>query len=406
MANTSSRYNIDNIDLDDSPIKSTPYHFQAGSIIDATTFERVVNQVMNKETQKEHPDYDNDDNNDLITNTNLFNETQFDEELERDLQHLSQVIQISQPINDNLASDMIHQLNEVPRTTTLSSSASTSMVSTRAVTIRAQTEQRQQQNKEIARQAFILAETNVYQAMDYIMQVMPEKFLPHSSWYLSTFNYIHGRRQQHLHETGPIIKENIWPDSFPQCTPQLKEVVNRWIRHHFSRTKQAKCLILIGPTDTGKTTFALSLPGHVNHFKGKWNLKSWHDYARYSVYDGIRWDDFSKLNYPNKEDLLTQNGKINAGAKYRRPIEINVRQPAIVLLNPEDAGSLTREPRTIKEQQLAQYWKERATVYIMGPNEYFYQNQSSSNSSIESNEPRLGDPDEFETMRRRWEAKQ
>jgi len=91
----------------------------------------------------------------------------------------------------------------------------------------------------------------------------------------------------------------------------IGEAIDRWIRHHFIRAKQAKCLILIGPTGTGKTSFALSLPGRVNYFKGRWNLDKWSDYARYSVYDDIPWDDFSKLNYPNKKGLLTQNGKIN-----------------------------------------------------------------------------------------------
>jgi hypothetical protein len=91
----------------------------------------------------------------------------------------------------------------------------------------------------------------------------------------------------------------------------LGEAISRWIRHHFSRTKRAKCLILIGPTGTGKTSFALSLPGRVNYFKERWNLDKWNDYARYSVYDDIPWDEFTKLNYPNKKGLLTQNGKMN-----------------------------------------------------------------------------------------------
>ncbi|CAF4388000.1 unnamed protein product, partial [Adineta steineri] len=51
--NPPRRYNLDNIDLDDSPIKTIPYRFQAGSIIDPMTFQRVLNEVMNKETQKE-----------------------------------------------------------------------------------------------------------------------------------------------------------------------------------------------------------------------------------------------------------------------------------------------------------------------------------------------------------------
>ena len=88
----------------------------------------------------------------------------------------------------------------------------------------------------------------------------------------------------------------------------LGAVVEQWIRHHFYRVKRAKCLILIGPTGTGKTSFALSLPGQVNYFQGRWNLDNWNDYARYSVYDDIPWDDFEKWNYPLKKGLLTQNG--------------------------------------------------------------------------------------------------
>lgn len=86
--------------------------------------------------------------------------------------------------------------------------------------------------------------------------------------------------------------------------------MNQWIQHHFCRAKHAKCLILIGPTDTGKTVFAHSLPGRPNHFQGRWNFDEWKDYARYSVYDDVPWDDFAKLNFPDKKYLLTQKGKI------------------------------------------------------------------------------------------------
>lgn len=136
-------------------------------------------------------------------------------------------------------------------------------------------------------------------------------------------------RAEHLsNRRGVIDKEFIWPDSFGSCTPKLRmyrnsiimimifllilgEVVERWFRHHFSRVRGAKCLIIIGPTGCGKTTFSLSLPNHVNYFKGRWRLDSWSDYARYSVYDDVPWDDFEKLNYPSKDLLLTQKGEIN-----------------------------------------------------------------------------------------------
>ena len=290
--------------------------------------------------------------------------------------------------------------------------------STSVTTVRAQIEARRQYEHENVVKALQLAETNVHQAMDLIRHALPTKFLAHSSWYLSTFNYVHLRAQEQADRTGQIDKEYVWPLSFPDCTDRLRQAMNRWIRHHFCRTKRAKCLILIGPTGTGKTSFALSLPGRVNYFKERWNLDQWSDYARYSVYDDIPWDDFAKLNYPNKKGLLTQNGRMNATDKYRGTREINVRQPAIVLLNPEDAGSLLAEPVTEQEKQTAMYWKERAFIYIMQEGEYFYkrpvvaqQQQTtadeplSGTSSMGTNEARLGELDEFDQMIHRYQQK-
>ena len=307
-----------------------------------------------------------------------------------------------------------------PSTESSSSSSSsisdvskTTSVQPKTTTVRAQNEARRQFEQETVNKALELAKTNVHQAMDLMRQALPSKFLSHSSWYLTTFNYIHLRQQEEIDRTGKIDKEYVWPLSFPQCTDRLRKAMNRWIRHHFSRTKRAKCLILIGPSGVGKTSFALSLPGRVNYFKERWNLDHWSDFARYSVYDDIPWDDFSKLNYPNKKGLLTQNGRMNATDKYRGTKEINVRQPAIVLLNPEDAGSLLTEPVTVQQQQTADYWKERAFIYIMSEGEYFYQRpiskqhqprttiealNLSGQSSMGNDEVRLGDIDEFDRM--------
>ena len=99
--------------------------------------------------------------------------------------------------------------------------------------------------------------------------------------------------------------------------------------------------------------------------------------------------------------------------------EINVQQPAIVLLNPEDAGSLLTEPSTLQEQQTAMYWKERAFIYVMEQDEYFYKRPQphhhqaattvdehlSGSSSMDSNDARLGELDEFDQMIRRYQQK-
>ena len=52
--------------------------------------------------------------------------------------------------------------------------------------------------------------------------------------------------------------------------------------------------------------------------------------------------------------------------KYRGVVQINVQQPAIVLLNPEDTGSLLETPMNEQQEQTAQYWRQRATSFVMG----------------------------------------
>ncbi|CAF1390193.1 unnamed protein product [Adineta steineri] len=288
-------------------------------------------------------------------------------------------------------------------------------------TVRGQADERRQQRTKIYKQAIKLAKINVDNAMDLIEKEMIEKFVERGSWYLTIFNYVHLRAQHEADRRGNIDKEYVWSKSFPNCTPKLREAMDQWIQHHFFRAKRAKCLILIGPSGTGKTSFALSLPGRINYFQERWNLDLWNNYARYSVYDDVPWDDFAKLNFPSKKNLLTQKcNKINATDKYRGTKEINVRQPAIVLLNAEDAGSLLQEPNTTEQQNMFEYWKKRAFIYIMDPDEYFYKRQrrrpnaittadgnqvSNSASSMSSNEERIGGQHEFDEMIQRYEEK-
>ncbi|CAF1108919.1 unnamed protein product [Rotaria magnacalcarata] len=277
------------------------------------------------------------------------------------------------------------------------------------ISVRSNAEQRRQRKIVTAERALLLAETDITKAMDLIRQAMPMEFMAHSSWYFSTFNYIRLQSQRKNFENmTSITKQYVWPLSFPNVSIDLATAMNRWIRHHFSRKSRAKCLILIGPTGIGKTSFALSLPGLVNYFKGRWNLDNWNSMARYSVYDDIGWDNFEKMNYPSKKDLLTQNGLTGATDKYRHSTMINVVQPAIVLLNPgKDEGSLTAKAMTKEAQEEADYWKKRAFIYRMKPGEYFYrrtqQNDAgSSNSSLGSNEERIGNPNEFIDAERCW----
>ena len=62
--------------------------------------------------------------------------------------------------------------------------------------------------------------------------------------------------------------------------------------------------------NSGKTAFALSLPGPVNHLSGHWSMKDWKDDARYMVIDDVPWNKFKHYNYPQKKTLLTCNEQI------------------------------------------------------------------------------------------------
>ena len=51
---------------------------------------------------------------------------------------------------------------------------------------------------------------------------------------------------------------------------------------------------------------------------------------------------------------------------YKKHNQINVKQPAIVLLNPgRSDGSLAAAPTSEFEQDNADYWKQRAVIYRM-----------------------------------------
>ncbi|CAF4445240.1 unnamed protein product, partial [Rotaria sp. Silwood2] len=67
----------------------------------------------------------------------------------------------------------------------------------------------------------------------------------------------------------------MWLKYIDQNFDESSRVVNRWVKHELRRTSGAKCLILIGPSGTGKTSFAKSLPGYYNYFDGQWQLDIW-----------------------------------------------------------------------------------------------------------------------------------
>ncbi len=57
----------------------------------------------------------------------------------------------------------------------------------------------------------------------------------------------------------------------------------------------------------GKITFAESLYGVANYYRGCWSADHWNNEVDYMIFDDIPWDEFEnpRYGYPNKRDLLT-----------------------------------------------------------------------------------------------------
>ncbi|CAF4786174.1 unnamed protein product [Rotaria sp. Silwood1] len=272
------------------------------------------------------------------------------------------------------SSHMASSISDNPTTITINHPTTTTITTTTTTTVRAQAEERRKQKEFIAKQAIELAKSSVNDALIYMRDnANATEFIRYATWYKNTFTLIYSLELFEKNKMKRSLKAICtWSKSFPHCTSALRtytfcEVVNRWIREEFHRTSRAKCLILIGPKGTGKTTFAKSLSRQYNYFNGKWESDNWDDSASYLIFDDIPWDQFEELGFPVKKSLFTQNGITFTTDTDGEIAEIYVAQPAIILLEPGQAeGALGRQPVTFDEQSEAAFWEERATIYRMG----------------------------------------
>ncbi|CAF2013050.1 unnamed protein product [Rotaria magnacalcarata] len=121
----------------------------------------------------------------------------------------------------------------------------------------------------------------------------------------------------------------------------------------------------------GYTGFALSLPGKPNHCRGYRSRDNWDDEADYIVLDDVPWNKIAKRGFLDKEDLITGQAELVAKEKYSKNKTIQTKKPAIVLLNPAAAKSFL-ELLEKKNDNNADFWRERSFVYVMGADEYFF----------------------------------
>lgn len=132
----------------------------------------------------------------------------------------------------------------------------------------------------------------------------------------------------------------------------LPRQITDWLKNEFTKKKRARCLILIGKTKLGKTSWARSLGPHV-FWNGMTAMSLWDNKAKYIVYDDVQWKYI-----PNKKQLLTQMGDTIVTDKYMHKVPIHNNKPAIVCLNLKHF----EEQYPVDEPE---YWDENATIVYL-----------------------------------------
>ncbi|CAF1495196.1 unnamed protein product [Adineta steineri] len=220
-----------------------------------------------------------------------------------------------------------------------------------------------------------LAKTTVDGAISQMFFYLPDLFRVRQEEFFVAFNDINHRAERDAYQVGHIRPRYTWPISFPTCTSNLRQFVNQWIEKELSNKIATKCLILIGPANTGKTTFARALPGFYNYYDDAWNPDTFNPYAHYTIYDNLPWDEFENIGYPDKKHLFLQGGRIHTINNRGKPTIVEVYQPAIVLLNPENQGSLediSSNADPIDHNNDNNFWNQHSCIYRMKDDESFH----------------------------------
>ncbi|CAF1348951.1 unnamed protein product [Adineta steineri] len=195
-----------------------------------------------------------------------------------------------------------------------------------------------------------LAKTSVEVAISQMFLYLPDLFRSCQEQFFAAFTDINHRAQRDTYQVGSIRPRYTWPISFPTCTSNLP--------------------------NTGKTTFARPLSSFYNYYYGdEWDPETLNPYAHYTIYDNILWDEFENIGYPNEKHLFLQAGRIHTITNRGKPAIVEVYQPAIEILKPENQGSLKDISCTIDQyddDNDNNFWNQHACIYRMKDDESFY----------------------------------
>lgn len=152
------------------------------------------------------------------------------------------------------------------------------------------------------------------------------------------------------------VPKPVWKPRFHVLPFNVPSGITNWVEEELPKQERALCLVLIGPTRFGKTSWARSLRATHNYFRGEFSLQDFNSKAELTIYDDCA--NMSSTKFPYRKQLLTQMGQATLTDKYMKKITIDVCMPTIVLCNEESDVPWC----TDSEHKEYKYWSQNVFI--------------------------------------------
>lgn len=182
-------------------------------------------------------------------------------------------------------------------------------------------------------------------ALEILKVGQPREFVVYNSAITQTFSKLHPK---------PLKPWQAPVDLSPWSLPAE---VQGWLAQEYTKKDRPKCLVLVGDSRTGKTTWARSVtPDHL-YMRGELNMVKLSTPAKLLILDDCK--PLSMKSFPYRKQLLTAMGEATVTDKYRKKMDIIINYPCIVLANTAKEVPWC----TDSEHEEYNYWKVNS-VYI------------------------------------------
>nr|AHX74126.1 replication associated protein [Sugarcane white streak virus] len=180
------------------------------------------------------------------------------------------------------------------------------------------------------------------------------------------------RLQQFEYSASKLFPEPVreYVNPFPPSEPDLfcREIIDRWVYDEldmditdaFDAAQRRRSLYIVGPTRTGKFTWARSLGRH-NYWQHMVDFTAYDTHAKYNILDDVPFKFC-----PNWKQLVGCQRDFIVNPKYAKRKEIPGGIPCIILQNPDDDWLPVLSPSQMD------YFVNNCDVYVMKPGEKFF----------------------------------